>query len=353
MPHAAPRIPIDPLDAATTARLIEAARLALDAIRRPHPFHLLSVIRSDDDVRPPRELHPAFHVAFDWHSAVHGHWCVIRALRATADPTLAAESAEVLDRHLSEPALAAEADYAASPGREGFERPYGLAWVLQLAAELRAWDGPRARSWAAHLAPLESIAAERLVAYARRLPCPVRSGEHSQTAFALGLALDWARDAEEVEIRAALAGEAVRLFGPEHDAPIHWEPSAHDFLSPALGAADLMRRVLPWDRFPEWLRRFLPVLDDDAARRWLTPVSSPDRGDGKFAHLDGLNLSRAWMLEGVAAALDESAPVRAVLARAAGSHREAGLTGARSPHYAGSHWLGSFAAYLLTGRGLA
>uniref|UniRef100_A0A832I4D6 DUF2891 domain-containing protein n=1 Tax=Eiseniibacteriota bacterium TaxID=2212470 RepID=A0A832I4D6_UNCEI len=333
--------------------IVQAARRALAAIAREHPFHLLHVVTGDHDVRPPRVLHPAFHGAFDWHSAVHGHWCVVRALRATGDAGLRDESAAVLEAHFGEAALSAEADYVAAPGREGFERPYGLAWVLQLAAELRAWDDPRAAAWSAHLGPLEALAAERLLAYARVLPYPVRSGEHAQTAFALGLALDWARDAGEAELRAAFTAEARRLFGGERAAPIHWEPSAHDFLSPALGAADLMRRVLPWEEYPEWLRRFLPSLDEAAAGPWLTPVVSPDRADGKLAHLDGLNLSRAWMLEGVAAALDESAPVHALFARAAAAHRAAGLAGAASEHYAGSHWLGTFAVYLLTGRGLA
>lgn len=338
--------------AARDAAVVRCARLALAAIVREHPFHLLHLVRSDAEVRPPRELHPAFHGAFDWHSSVHGHWCVVRALRATRDAALAAESAAVLGAHLAEGPLAAEADYLAAPGREGFERPYGLAWTLQLAAELRGWDDSCAAAWATHLGPLESLAAERLLAYAGRLPCPVRSGEHAQTAFALGLALDWARDAGETELRAAFAAEALRLFGRERDAPTHWEPSAHDFLSPSLGAADLMRRVVVWADYPEWLRRFFPALDDQTVERWLVPASSPDPSDGKLAHLDGLNLSRAWMLEGIVAALDESAPVCARFARAARAHRAAGLEAVTGKHYAGSHWLGSFAVYLLTGRGL-
>ena len=328
------------------------ATLALEAIGREHPFHLLHVVRQDSDVRPPRELHPSFHGAFDWHSAVHGHWSLARLLRGPLEQGTRARALAALDRSLTIERLAGEAEYVGAPGREGFERPYGLAWVLQLGTELRESEDAPARAWRAALAPLERLARDRLAAWLPRLPFPIRSGEHSQSAFAMGLALDWARSARDREFERIVSDRARAFHGHDEQAPIAYEPSGHDFLSPALGEADLMRRVLPPGEFAAWLRRFLPDPLKPATKRWLTPATTPDRADGKLAHLDGLNLSRAWMLDGIASALDPDAPHAELLRLAAASHLEAGIAGLSSPHYAGSHWLGSFAVYALTRRGV-
>ena len=340
------------------------AAMALAALRREYPHHLLHLMQSDADRRAPHELHPAFFGCFDWHSAVHGHWCLARLARLHPEAGFAAPARRALAQSLTPGNLAAEAAYIEAPGRGGFERPYGLAWLLQLGAELREWGGagagPRsadspdaqAAGWHAALAPLEVIAARRLCEWLPKLPWPVRSGEHSQTAFALGLALDWARTAGDRELESCIVAAAERFHGEDADAPVAYEPGGQDFLSPVLAEADLMRRVRRGDAFAAWLRRFLPDPAGEAARRWLAPVTSPDRADGKLAHLDGLNLSRAWMLEGIASALAEGDPARAPLAEAAGRHRAAGLAGAHSEHYAGSHWLASFAVYLLTLRGI-
>ena len=306
------------------------------------------MVRADGDVRPPRELHPAFGVAFDWHSAVHGHWCVARALRLTGDAAFAADAVPVLEHHLSPEKLASERRYLEHEGNEGFERPYGLAWLLQLAAELREWDDLRARRWLAALEALERLAAARLTAWLPRLPGAVRSGEHSQSAFAMGLALDRARGAADSEPAAAIEQASRRFFGGAGAAPIRLEPSAHDFLSPALAEADLMRRVLAGPEFARWYAARLP----DRAAENLEPVTSPDPADGKLSHLTGLNLSRAWMLEGIARALPEG-PERSGLEASSRRHRDAGLASVTPEHYAGSHWLGSFAVYLLTRRGIS
>lgn len=330
--------------------LVRSARFALESVRREYPYAQVHVLRADEDARPPREQTPAFANAFDWHSSVHGHWTLVRALRLGACPDPAAAE-ETLDLHLAAGPLEGERAHLEAPGREGFERPYGLAWLLQLCAELREWEDARAARWLAPLAPLEELAGRRIAAWLPKLPWPIRSGEHSQSAFAMGLAFDWARVARSAEVEGAVTEAALRLHLGDREAAVHLEPSGYDFLSPTLGVADLMRRVLAPVDYPEWLRGFLPKLDSEAATRWLQPVVSPDRSDGKLAHLDGLNLSRAWMLDGVVAALDASAPVAAILERAAARHRAAGLAGLETSHYAGTHWLGSFAAYLVTRRG--
>src|SRR5207249_2665366 len=203
----------------------------------------------------------------------------------------------------------------------------------------------------AALMPLERLARDRLAEWLPRLPWPVRSGVHPQTALSLGLALDWSRIAFDSELKALIETRAREWFAADVMAPIAYEPSGNDFLSPALGEADLMRRILPAHEFALWLEGFLPALDRPIARRWLTPVTSPDSSDGQLAHLDGLNLSRAWMLEGIASVLEVGDPRRLRLREAARAHAEVGLASVSAEHYAGAHWLGSYAVYLTTRRG--
>ena len=343
-------------DSDTSARdfsIVERiAALVLPAITREYPNHLMLLASSDADLRPPRELTPAFFGSFDWHSSVHGHWCLARLARCHPRAGFVADVRAVLARSLSPERITGELAFLMRPERAGFERPYGLAWLLQLGAEMRQWGTPEATGWRAVLAPLEALAIERLAVWLPRLRWPIRSGEHAQTAFALGLALDAARAAHHPAFARLIEQRAHDFFAADQNAPIEYEPSGHDFLSPALGEADLMRRVLPPSAFETWFERFLPDSRPEPMMRWLTPVVSTDRADGKLAHLDGLNLSRAWMLEGIAASLPGGHPSHALLTRAGQAHREAGLAALAGDDYAGTHWLGSFAAYLITRRGM-
>jgi hypothetical protein len=329
-------------DAVSAARF---ARLALDCIHRGYPNKLSHVMNSDPDAKPPHELTPAFYGCYDWHSAVHGHWLLARLVRTFPDAPFAALARDALDRSLTEANLAREASYLAGEGRESFERPYGLAWLLQLAAELREWRDPDADRWTRALAPLEQAALARLRVWLPKLSRPVRSGEHSQTAFALGLMFDWARIARNEDFARLLEERIRSYYLADRSCPIDWEPSGEDFFSPCLAEADAVRRVLPRSGFARWFNAFLPALQ-------LTPAEVTDPTDGRLGHLDGLNLSRAWMLEGIAESLGKANPRYAALKRAAVEHRESGLRSVTGEHYAGSHWLASFAVYLVSGRGL-
>jgi hypothetical protein len=326
------------------------ADLILAAVSREYPSHVVHWMGSDADARPPRQLTPAFFGSYDWHSCVHGHWALARLARLHPDAPFSARVRAALDRSLTAGTIAGEVAYVGVPERAGFERPYGLAWLLQLAAELREWAEPAAR-WREALAPLESLARKRILEWLPKLPWPVRGGVHAQTAFSACLMLDSARIAGDAELAALLERRARDWFGNDRNGPIAYEPSGNDFLSPALGEADLMRRVMGRAEFEAWLAGFLPDLDGEVARRWLTPVTSPDSSDGQLSHLDGLNLSRAWMLEGIAAAL-AAGPRQARLEAAAAAHAEAGLAAVSGEHYAGAHWLGSYAVYLLTRKGI-
>lgn len=325
------------------------AALALGCVHKEYPNKIAHVLNGDGDVKPPRELTPAFYGCYDWHSAVHGHWLLARLARRQPDAPFAAKAREALERSLTPANIAAEVRYLEGAGRATFERPYGLAWLLQLHAELAEWDDPQARRWAQTLDPLAKAAVDRLLTWLPKLSYPIRTGEHNQTAFALGLMIDWARGTGGAAARELFEKRARELYLKDLSCPLAYEPSGEDFLSPCLAEADLMRRILKPDHYATWLTNLLPQI---RGSDWIKPAVSTDRSDGKLAHLDGLNLSRAWMLEGIAAGLPEDDPRLAGLRAAAAAHRESGLESVTGQHYEGGHWLGSFATYLVTGRGL-
>lgn len=329
------------------------AQLALECVHQEYPNKIAHVLNGDADARPPRELTPAFYGCFDWHSSVHGHWLLARLARLYPERPLAGPARAALARSLTAANIAGEIRYFQAPGHAAFERPYGAAWLLQLAAELREWDDPDASQWLAALAPLEQLAARQIADWLPKLTHPIRAGEHSQTAFAFGLVLDWADSAGDAAMTARLGTRITDYYAGDRNCPLSYEPSGQDFLSPCLAEADLMRRVMAPAVFAEWLRGLLPgVPEHGDPAGWLEPAVVIDASDGKLAHLDGLNLSRAWMLEGIASALPDTDPRRAGLLATARAHREAGLAAVTGEHYAGGHWLGSFATYLVTQRGL-
>jgi hypothetical protein len=338
------------LDAGAASRF---AGLALECAHKEYPNKIGHVLNGDQDVHPPRELTPAFYGCYDWHSSVHGHWLLVRLARTFPDAPFAAPARAAVAESLTPEHVSGEVTYLSGTGRASFERPYGLAWLLQLGAELREWNDPQARAWAAALQPLEAAASQRLKAWLPKLTKPIRIGEHDQTAFSFGLILDWARTAGDREMTDLLAGRIRDFYLSDRGCPFSWEPSGQDFLSPCLAEADLVRRVLPAGQFATWLRAFLPSIPRDGRSAWLQPAVVTDPGDPKLAHLDGLNLSRAWMLEGIASALPPGDSRLPALRAAAARHREAGLRAVTGEHYEGGHWLGSFAVYLTTRRGIA
>ena len=280
---------------------------------------------------------------------MHGHWLLVRLLREFPEAPFAAPARAALAGSFTTENVAAEVAYLRDPGRVSFERPYGLAWLLQLAAELRGWDDNDARRWSATLAPLESEAAARIRSWLPKLRYPIRVGEHSQTAFAFGLIRDWSRIANDESMRALIDERSRAYYQRDTDCPLAYEPSGEDFLSPCLAEADLMRRVLGPDEYSVWLRRFMPGIPEGAGKAWLEPGIVTDRKDPKLAHIDGLNLSRAWMLRGMAAGLPAGDARRPALEAAAERHTGAALPAVTGEHYEGGHWLGSFAVYLLGG----
>jgi hypothetical protein len=327
------------------------ANLALQCIHQEYPNKIGHVMNSDEDVAPPRDLTPAFYGCFDWHSSVHGHWLLTRLSKIYPDSEFAAAARKGLATSLSKERLAGDAAYLSGEGRASYERPYGLAWLLCLAEELHTWDDETAQQWAANLEPVEAIAADRIRSWLPKLHYAIRTGEHSQTAFAFGLILDWAEAVDDEAMVTLVKGTTLRLYFEDRACPLSYEPSGQDFLSPCIAEADLMRRILNPGQFALWLDDFLPEIPTDGGADWLPVGVVTDRADGKLAHLDGLNLSRAWMLEGILSGLPEDDARRPALRAAADTHRKVGLASVTGEHYEGGHWLGSFATYLVTGKG--
>lgn len=336
------------LDLASASRF---AGLALKCLHQEYPNHISHTLDSVADARPPHELTPAFYGCLDWHSDVHGHWLLVRLLRLFPDAPFAAQARLALARSFTPQNIAAEVAYLKPKDRASFERPYGLAWLLQLAAELRQWNDPQAGQWSKTLQPLEQEAARHLKSWIPELHYPIRIGEHDQTAFSFGLIWDWAGVAGDDDMRRILADAARRFYLPDRNCPLRYEPSGEDFLSPCLAEADFVRRVLDREAFSKWLTAFLPTLRT-ARANFLTPAVVTDRSDPKLAHIDGLNLSRAWMLEGIAHGLPAQDARIPLLLSVAARHRQASLPAVTGQYYEGGHWLGTFAVYLTSGAGL-
>ncbi|WP_085338207.1 DUF2891 domain-containing protein [Aquidulcibacter paucihalophilus] len=330
------------------------ANLALSCIHTEYPNKIAHVLNSAEDAKTPSQLTPAFYGCFDHHSSVHGHWLLARLARLYPQASYAPAARQALTKSLTKANLEVELAYMNAPGRAGFERPYGLAWMLQLGAELRQWAKQDASvaTWAADFAPLEQRAAGQFKSWLPKLRTPMRVGEHSQTAFALGLARDWAVEVQDTDFLALIDERAMTYYGNDRDCPLRFEPGGEDFVSACLGEADLMRRVLPPKAYAKWLSVALPTIPNTGTSDWLPVGIVTDRTDGKLAHTDGLNLSRAWMLEGMASGLPASDKRRLALLAAAKAHRDIALPAVTGEHYEGGHWLGTFATYLVTQRGL-
>jgi hypothetical protein len=324
------------------------AKLAIKGIAQEYPHKPGVVWDKAADVKNPQTQHPAFYGCFDWHSAVHGHWMLVRVVKLHPDVPEAKRIRELLGRNLTAENLKAETEYFQRKDAKSFERPYGWTWLLKLAHELHAWDDPDGRAWAANVKPLAELIANRYVEYFPKQTYPIRCGVHSNTAFGLAFAYDYAVALKNDTLRNAIAARAKEYYAKDEEAPARWEPDGADFLSPSLCEADLMRRVLPKEEYRAWLVKYLSGLADGKPANLFTPAKVTDRTDPQLVHLDGLNLSRAACLKGIAKALPESDPIRKVLADSAAKHAAAGLEHVASGDYAGEHWLASFAIWMLS-----
>jgi hypothetical protein len=321
----------------------EFVQIALGHVRREYPNKLDHVMRDAGDVRAPSGLHPIFYGSLDWHSCVHGYWMLARLLRRFQDLAQARAICDLFDEQIVDEKVAGECAYLSAVYARGFERPYGWAWLLKLMEELTFLPQ---RRWAQALAPLADIFAQRFRDFLPLAIYPTRVGAHPNTAFALRMAADYAAARQDSDLTALLRDAALRWYGADLDCPAWGEPGGEDFQSPALIEAECMRRLLPPAEFLSWFERFLPRIVEAQPATLFRPAMVTDRTDGKIAHLDGLNLSRAWCWRSLAGALPVNDPRRAAMEAAAERHLADSL-----PHvaddYMGAHWLPSFAVLAL------
>lgn len=319
--------------------LKEANRLSelpLGCIQNPLPYKSGLVVAQESDLAMPAVHHPAFYGCFDWHSAVHGHWSLVYLLKNFPGLAKKEEAIRLLDGNLTAENIEKEVAYfALNRESASFERTYGWAWLLKLQEELFTWDDPMAQKWYTNLKPLEDYISKAYISYLPKLVYPIRVGTHSNTAFGLSFAYDYAQTVGNTGLSAAIEEAAIRFYGQDTDCPMHWEPSGYDFLSPCLQELDIMRKVLSKQEFASWSKAFLPTLFDQNLS--LEPGQVRDRSDGHLVHLDGVNFSRAWCLYPLKDNVNAY--------NLAMEHLDYSLSKITDGDYAGQHWLGSFALY--------
>jgi hypothetical protein len=315
--------------------------LPLHCVETPYPYKTGIILGSADDLKEPSVIHPVFYGCFDWHSAAHGYWSMVTLLRQFPDLEQADEVKAILKRNLTAEKVAREVDFFSKDINDSFERTYGWAWLLKLSDELHSWEDPMAKDLAANLQPLADLIVERYINFLPRLVYPVRVGEHTNTAFGLSFAYDYAVNQQHTELQQLIAKRAKDYFLEDKNCPIGWEPSGYDFLSPCLEEIGLMQRVLPKQQFLTWLDDFMPQLADPEFSLAVGEVG--DRTDGKLVHLDGLNFSRAWNLY----ALANQYPQYRHLRKIADKHMAHSYPNLIGDSYEGGHWLGSFAIQAL------
>ncbi len=339
---------LSPQVSLTQSQASHFAKLALKCVQKEYPNKLDHVNNDAADVRSPRAMHPAFYGCFDWHSTVHGHWMLVHLLKLFPDMPEAKEVRAALEANLNEKNIAGEVAYLKEANRASFERTYGWAWLLKLAEELHGWNDSEGMRWSQNLQPLASSLVEKYLAFLPKQNYPIRTGVHPNTAFGLAFALDYARAIGDQKLEALIVERSRTYFGSDVNYPAAWEPGGEDFFSPALMEADLMRRVMTKHEFVQWFHRFLPGITRSQPKQLMQPAVVTDRTDPKLVHLDGLNLSRAWCMRSIAAALPATDPARRTLAGSAVAHANAALPFIASGNYEGEHWLASFAVYMLT-----
>ena len=327
-----------------TAEIAERfATIALGHVQREYPNSLAHMFESANDAATPSALHPIFYGSLDWHSCVHGHWMLARLLNRFPDLPSAPAIRELFDAQFTAEKVAGECAYFERPASRGYERPYGWGWLLKLAAELAVSADKR---WSEALQPLSDIIAARFRDFLPIATYPVRVGTHFNTAFALRLAADYAEAKGDIALHALLRRTALAWYGADENCPAWGEPSGDEFLSGTLIEAECMRRLMPPAEFASWFDRFLPDLPRQLPATLFSPAVVTDRSDGKIAHLDGLNISRAWCLRSLANALPNGDERRAIMLASAKAHLDQGL-GHVDSDYMGEHWLASFAVLAL------
>jgi len=326
----------------TQQEAVKLSVLPLQCIHQEYPNKLSQVITGDEDLKPPHELHPCFYGCFDWHSSVHGHWSLVKMVKAFPDMPGNDSIKQILASQITKEKVLDEVAYFEPKHNKSYERTYGWAWLLKLSAELHTWDNPSAREMENNLQPLTALIVTSYSEYLPKLRYPIRVGTHTNTAFGLSFAIDYAHTVNDTAFMRLIIKRAKEFYQNDKNYPLWWEPGGYDFLSPALEEIDIMRKVLPKKEFKSWLKGFLPQIMQKDFSLAVGEVS--DRTDGHMVHLDGVNFSRAWCLYGLA----KQYPEFGYLIPIANKHINYSLPNLVGDSYEGGHWLASFAINALT-----
>ncbi len=317
------------------------SKLPINCINTEYPNKLGQTLGSEENIKNPKVLHPAFYGCFDWHSSVHGHWSLVSLLKQFPEIENSTQIRQKLLQNISKENIANELTYFKGKHNKIYERTYGWAWLLKLVEELHTWNDPLARELEINLQPLTDLIIERYIEFLPKLHYPIRVGEHSNTAFGLSFAWDYADTVGNDNLKTLINQRAKDFYLNDVSCPISWEPGGYDFLSPCLEEAALMLRVLSEKEYEKWLTLFLPQLINKDYE--LSPGIVSDRTDGKLVHLDGVNFSRSWCLNEIANKYPEYSHLKII----AKNHINYSLPSIVDENYEGGHWLGSFAIYAL------
>ncbi len=325
---------------------LKFAAMALNCIEKEYPNKPSHVFNDENDLKVPRDQHPAFYGCFDWHSSVHGHWMLVKVLKIYPEISVRGKIIAALKRNITPEKIKSEVDYFNQKSRKSFERTYGWSWLLKLTEELYTWDDPDGKTMFVTISPL----AEKIVSsYLNFLPkqtYPIRTGVHPNTAFGLLFAYDYAKRLKHNELLEMVISRSLNYFGEDVSCPAGWEPGGEDFFSPCLMETLLMTRILKAEEFIKWFEKFFPDIKNS---NLLVPAIVSDRTDGKLSHLDGLNLSRVWSFSAILKAIPKGDPLKGILKDALKLHLKTAMENIKSGFYEGEHWLGSFAVYAYSG----
>jgi len=324
-----------------TTQVKQLIQLPLHCVHTEFPNKLSQVLENKEDLKTPKELHPAFYGCFDWHSSVHGHWSLVKLLKDHPKLSNFNQVMQVLKKDLSKENILQEVTYFDRRYNKNYERTYGWSWLLKLALELHTWSNKDAKQLEKNLQPLTDLITKKYIDFLPKLRYPIRVGTHTNTAFGLAFAYDFAKETNQQELLNVITSRAKFYYLEDKNCPMTWEPSGTDFLSPCLEEASLMKRILNKEEYLKWLHQFLPDLfkkDYDLQVGIVT-----DRTDGHLVHLDGLNFSRAWCLYEIS----KDIPQLTHLKKIAKKHINYSLPNLVGDSYEGGHWLASFAIYAL------
>ena len=320
--------------------------LSLDCVDKKFPYSIGYRFVNEDWIKPHYEVTPSFYGCWDWHSAVHGHWAMVKVLKKFPEISLADSLRSKLRKNLSKERLEKEFKFFEEKFTKSFERTYGWAWLLKLYSELYTWDDEEGRIWLQNLEPLAKKLSIKTIEFLKVLSSPLRPGTHANTAFSFSLMIDYAQTVNDDALFQSIKDFSDKYFISDVDCPTDYEPSGTDFLSPCMAEASLMSKLMNKKVYQRWLNNFLPPLKSEEFSPLRSPPIVLDKEDPGIGHLIGLMFHRAWTMNQISYSLPKNDRRKSTLRKIALDHGKTGYSLMFDSGYSGSHWLATFALYM-------